>query len=219
MGITAGGLAEIEKKKKTVDQTILDPNIFIKEFPLDPWTPYLVTNRFVQQGINRILGYNPTEKKWVRLQVNDEGKLEVATITTVQNKFYNGTDWENLPGLAGVGPYSVLRDREFEDVTLASAESLNALGTFVSAEVDVSGYARKTVLVSTTQNCTVYYQISHDAVTWFDPKTQADGDIAFNCNNEAIAIAINDCAHYIRVVVYNASASAATITVVLEGQV
>jgi len=219
MGITQGGLAEVEKKKKTIDQSILDPNIFITDFPLDPWTPYLVTNRFIQQGINRMLGFNPTTKKWVRLNVDDEGKLEVATITTVQNKFYNGTDWENITGLTGVGPYTVLRDRDFEDITLANAVLLDALGTFVSEGQDVSAYARKTIQVSATQACTVYYQTSNDNVTWFDPKTVADADISFNCNNEAIAISLSDAMHYLRVVVYNTAAAAATISVVLSCQV
>lgn len=198
MGITEGGLVEIERKKKTVDQSILDPNIFIKDFPLEPWTPYLVTNRFVQQGISRCLAFSETESKWVRMKVDSEGRLittaEVAAPTVV-----------------------ILQGRKYGEFVVADAVSVAAGGTLTHTGVDVNDYAKKTVLVSTTANCTVYVQVSDDNTNFYNIKTAADGDLSWNCNNEKIAIQIDHYAHYMRIVIYATVAS--TVTGIIMCQV
>lgn len=111
----------ILEKKRTFDQSILSENIYIKDFPLDPWTPFLKTNNFVQQGINRLLAFDLAEKKWVRIRADSEGKLIVAPLgigSSEEKVSYEGlaTDvdsneeiiWGSTQKLSGVDlPYTV----------------------------------------------------------------------------------------------------------------
>lgn len=219
MGITAGGLAEIEKKKKTVDQVILDPNIFIKEFPLDPWTPYLVTNRFIQQTITRLLAYNPDEKMWIRVNVDSDGNL----IFTRSARFYLTeptalSETAYAPMRIDSRHYlmTMLSSRDATDIKVFDAVSLDAYGTLTHPGEDVSDYGGKTLLISTTQDCTVYVQFSDDNTNWYDWCDAAGVAMSFSVNNAKKAMSIDDYCHYIRIVVYNAAASAATVTGVIS---
>jgi len=187
----------ISLKKKTMDQAILDPNIFVKDFPLDPWTPYLKTNNFVQQTISRILGYSETEQKWVRIKIDDEGRL----ITTGEVE---------APGAV------TLEGRKYKEWTIADGVDLAAGGTLTHTGIDVNDYSGVSILVSSTGNSTVYVQISDDNMNWYDVKSPADSDRAWNCNNEKIAIPLNLYAHYMRVVIYASTASTVTVKVIAQ---
>jgi len=197
MTISKEAEARISEKKKTFDQLVLDPNIFVKDFPLDPWTPYLKTNNFVQQTISRILGYSDTEEKWVRIKIDSEGRL----ITTAE---------VTAPAVQTLG------GRLYKEWTIAEDVSVSAGGTLTHTGIDVNDYSGISVLVSSTGNCTVYIQVSDDNTNWYDIKSLSDGDRAWNCNNEKIAIPMNPYAHYMRIVVYATTASTVTVKVIAQ---
>ncbi|MHC1610038.1 MAG: hypothetical protein ACXQTW_00270 [Candidatus Methanospirareceae archaeon] len=97
--------------------------------------------------------------------------------------------------------------------------SLPASGLLTHDGVDVWGHCCIAFLVSTDQNCTIYMQGSDDNVNWYDFKSATDSDRSWNCNNEKIWVPINICAHYVRLVVYNAAASTATVTGVITAMI
>lgn len=78
--------------------------------------------------------------------------------------------------------------------------------------VDVSDYQGMTVYLSSNVSVTLYVQFSSDNVNWYDLKAQDDTNRSWNCNNEKICVAGDIVARYVRLVVYNASGSTATIT-------
>jgi hypothetical protein len=192
MTISSESLKLIEEQKKTRDQAVLDPNIFIKDFPLDPFTPYLKTNNFIQQGVNRLLGYDSGSLAWIRLKADSDGYL--------RNR-------------------ATLLEREAFDVTVFDGESLIAGGVITHDGIDVSGNAYVSCLVSTTQSCTVYLQGSNDNVTFYDLKTDADADVSFACNNEHIWFRVPIYTHYLRVTIQNVNATTGTISLVVMAEV
>ena len=197
MGISEEAERRIVEKKRTMDQFILDPNIFVKDFPLDPWTPFLKTNNFVQQTISRILAYSPDEEKWVRLKVDEDGRLITTAEVTAPSNI-------------------TLAGRLYEKWTIADGVSLPAGGTLTHEGINVNDYSGITVLVSSTGNSTVYIQVSDDNTNWYDVKSPADADRIYNCNNEKIAIPLNLYAVYMRVVVYASTDSTLTIKVIAQ---
>jgi len=180
-----------EELKKLVDLILTgDPELITKEFGYNLPTRYWRSNNFIQHTLpfNRV--YDATNKYWRFLRGDSDGYLT---------------------------PRTILFDRDAEEVKVIDAYSAALAETVVTAGVDVSKFASRFLKVVTTNNCTVYYQISDDNITWYDPKTEADGNISWNCNNEAISVPLNHYARYIRVVVYATAAS--TITAVVSLQV
>ena len=218
MGISIEAQRVIDEKKKTTDQIVLDPNIFLVDFPLDPWTPYIKTNNFLQQGISRVLGYDPTLKKWARLQVDSDGKLQVSGITTLElskTYFSDGTTWRAaLCGTNG-SPYFTIYDREtFDDLVIDDVE-VDAGATITHEAIDLGGVSSFNVQVSASQNCAVYPQSSDDNINFYDLKSAADGDLTYNCNNEKIAFPVSHPCHYFRIAIKNNGAATATVRAVV----
>lgn len=200
MGITPGAKSRIEEKYRTTDQRIQDPNMFVKDFPVDPPGLFLKTNNFVQQGLNRLLAYSPTEEKWVRVRVDKHGRLAMSQETAEMG-------WIKL------------EDREAATIKVFNADSLPAYGIITHEGQDVSGYAKISILISTTQSCTVYVQGSDDNVNWYDYQDETDTARTWACANEKIWFRILNNARYLRILVYNSSSGAATVTGVICGQV
>lgn len=197
MSISSEAERRLKEKKKTFDQYILDPNIFVKDFPLDPWTQFLKTNNFVQQTISRLLGYSDTEQKWIRVKMDSSGRLiTTAEVTAPANQTLVG--------------------RSYKEWVITTGTSVAAGGTLTHAGIDVNDYSRVTVLVSSSGNSTVYIQASDDNTNWYDPKTVADADITHNCNAEKIAINVPVYAHYLRVVVYATTDSTVALTIIAQ---
>lgn len=196
MAITTGAESRIKEKYTTRDQKILYPNIYIKDFPLEPSGLFLKTNNFVQQGLNRILGYNEDEKSWFKLRAGSDGGLILSRDTGTSGAVF-------------------LTEREAKDVTVFDAISVGAFEIISHVAEDISGYSRVTVLISSTGNITLYFQLSDDKVNWYDVKTFPDTDLSFNCSNEKTAIQLVPVGHYFRVVAYATTAS--TITCVIHG--
>lgn len=214
MPLSREAQAEVERKKRTVDQAVLDPNIFIKDFPLDPWTPYLVTNRFIQQTVSRMLGYSPTDLKWVRLNVDEDGKLEVSGITTLEashTNWYNGTSWVNWEGPSGEAPWINKYGNNSSTNLVFNDVGLVASGTLTHIGLDISAYSRSTILLSTTGDCTLYIQFSDDNTNWYDWCDSSGTAISFGVNNVKKAFDINVASKYMRIVVYNSSGSTVTV--------
>lgn len=222
MGINAIGRKYLDEAAKLENQRILQSNVLIDDFPLDPPKDILHTNNFIQQGLDRMLGFDSTKDKWVRLKVDSNGRLEVATVTTLDAaklKVYDGTDWQNFAGsTAGLGKI-LLMDRDALDVQVMVAEVVPKEELISHAPLDVEKYSALTVMVSTDLNCTVYPQVSADGVTWFDMKSAADGDLTWNCNNENISFSVDMHRRYFRVVIYNAGATNATVSAWIQGLV
>lgn len=194
MGITAEGLRRIKEKAKTFDQAILDPNIFIKDFPLDPWSAYPKTNNFIQQGITRALGYSPDEEKWVRLRVDSDGRLYTTSeVTALQN----------------VNLYA----RRYKDVVIADSVPVAAGELLVHSGVDINDYSKVTTLVASTKACVIYPQVSNDNVNFYDVKAADDTTRTFACNNEKIAFQLEVHGHYYRVVITTAVANTIDLAV------
>lgn len=220
MGISDEARRRIEEKKKTFDQRILDPNIFVKDFPLDPWSAYPKTNNFIQQSIARSLGYSPDEGKWVRLQVDEDGKLEVSGITLgteMRNYWYDGTDWVTWQGLANQAPYVMLKTREAANVIVIPDIAIGAGQDCTHTAVDISGYRSMMFHVSSSANSTVYLQFSDDGTNWYDLKSVADDNRTWNCNVEKICVHGDVASRYMRVWIHATTAS--TVRAVLHLQV
>lgn len=223
MVLTTEGRKHIEDKKKTVDQWILDPNIFIKDFPLDPATKWIKTNNFMQQSLARILGYDYTNNQWARMRIDVDGRLEVAGVTTLSqaNIFaHDGSVYAYLRMSTEKALWQLLYDRDAMDATVLDAVSAAAGAAVSHGGLDVQKYTGKTLLVSTTTNCNVYIQFSDNNIDWYDWCDAAGAAITFACNNSKKAFSIDDHCHYIRTLIHNTDgSSASTITAIFEGVV
>jgi len=106
--------------------------------------------------------------------------------------------------------------------TLLDAYSASVGEVVVSASVDVGIYSQHSINVSTNENCNVYYQVSDDDVTWYEPLKNEDltptidGPYPVDTKNYNIKVTGRPT-KYMRVVVQ--AVAAATITVVLTSQV
>lgn len=218
MGISEGARRQIDEKKKTQDQLVLDPNVQIKDFPVDPWTPYFKSNNFIQQGVNRILGFSTGDGKWVRLKVDSEGRLEVAGISSANMQAqFNGTfvPWKGLTsGSGGVD----ITGHDMQVTKVLDAVSIPSSGAASHFGLDISSDDRTTYLVSTTTDCTVFLQHSDDNVNWYEHKSAGDVDRTWNCNNEKISFSQEHAMRFVRIIVQNLGSAASTATVVIVGQ-
>jgi len=113
----------------------------------------------------------------------------------------------------------VITGSEYKDYVVMNSVSVDAGAIVTHTGIDVSRFKKITVLVSTTDDFTIYVQVSDDNSNWYDIKTDADGDISYNCNNEKIAFKVEHFSKYMRVVAKNNAASAATIYCVVSCQI
>ncbi|RLI92002.1 MAG: hypothetical protein DRO95_03175 [Candidatus Altiarchaeales archaeon] len=107
-------------------------------------------------------------------------------------------------------------ERDAKYAKVINSVSVAAGGVVTHSGFNVTGFKDIEVMVSSTGNVTVYPQVSYDNSTWYDIKAEDDSDLAYNCNNENIAFAVNHHAKYFRVVIYATSTS--TVTVELYAQ-
>lgn len=196
MGITAGARKFIEEKYRTSDQKILDPNIWLKDFPLDPGGLFLKTNNFVQQGLNRLLAYSPTAEKWIRVQADSEGRL----LTTSE---------KTLAGAISIVDRDMVTTKVINNVSLAIGNVITHTG------LEMAGYNHQSWLISSTGNVTIYLQGSNDNVNWYDHQDETDTARTFACSNEKIWIPVDNRARYVRAVVFATTASTVTVESVM----
>jgi hypothetical protein len=110
----------ISKFAKTTDQIINDPNIYVENFPLDPWTPVIKTNNFMQQTLSRNLAFDDVDMRWTRLIANKYSYLVTGKKTVELYSFDDVTVTTASPK----GVY--LKDLEYEEITINSKS--NGLG-------------------------------------------------------------------------------------------
>jgi len=113
----------------------------------------------------------------------------------------------------------VIAGTEYKDFVVMDSVPVDAGAVVTHTGIDVSKFKDKLILVSTTDDFTIYIQVSDDNTNWYDLKTNSDGDISFNCNNEKIAFRINYFSKYMRIVAKNNGSSAATISCVVSCQI
>ena len=150
------------------------------------------------------------------LMIGGEASFETEEVPQ-STKWWDGTTWQKWTGLENEAPYVSIKDRESEDTVVFDAVSLDAYGTLSHNGIDVSRLTKKIVMVSTTQNCTVYVQFSDDNANWYDLVDSTGSAFTWGVNNVKKAMTIDDYSHYMRVVIYNNAASASTITGVISG--
>lgn len=70
-------LRKYVKPKKTVEQLLQDPSVFIHEMRIEPHTPLMRTNNFLQNTLSRLLAYSPTLRSMVKVKADNSGRLEM----------------------------------------------------------------------------------------------------------------------------------------------
>lgn len=190
----------VDEKKKLTEQLFINPDIEIPSFPVSPWTPYFRTNNFIQQNIARLMGFNPTEKKWYPVFVDTTGRILTSPEITAGTQVF-------------------LKDREAITISIMEGEVIPAATLATHAAEDVEEFLNKTVLVSTSAQATVYVQFSDDAVNWYEWRDLSDTAITFSVNNEKKCFGFADHTRYMRVIVHNTSASNNTVSLKILGAV
>jgi len=104
-------------------------------------------------------------------------------------------------------------------ITLFSDLSLSSYGIVTHDGVEISNYSRVSLLISTTGSCNVYVQFSDDNDNWYDWYDLNDEVITFTVNNVKKAYEIDLFTKYIRIVIYNSTATSVTVSCSLMGQV
>jgi len=81
---------KFEEPKRNVEQLLQDSSVFIKDMRIEPYTPLLRTNNFLQNTLSRLLGYSPTERKMIKLKCDEEGRLAVyeEPAGSLENRIY-----------------------------------------------------------------------------------------------------------------------------------
>ena len=197
MGISAEAQKIIEQQKKLLDQFIVDPNFLVPDVQIEPFTPHLRTNNFVQRGLSHLLGKYAANKKWYPVAVDDEGKLVFSDDAT-------------KAGWIGLSKRECVVYKVFDSVSVPATSLVTHDG------VDISSYQEVSFAISTTANCAIYLQFSDDNSNWYDLKAVDDSDRSWNCTNEKIFATNSVAAHYIRIVVYATVAS--TVTGIITGR-
>ena len=116
------------------------------------------------------------------------------------------------------GTVSVTDKEAFEDV-IFSGQIVAPTDTVTSAAVDVGNCSKISVLMSATDNMTIYPQFSDDNLNFYDLKTAADANVTFNCNNEKICMPIDVHGHYFRIVAKNFGSGNSTVNAVIASMV
>lgn len=151
----------------------------------------------------------------------DAAAFEAASLESMGGMvfWYDGTTWQKWAGPSGQAPNVTLHNRESYDITVINGVSVDAGATVTHEAVDVGNHSQTTILISTSGDCTAYFQLSDDNISWYDycgDDATADN---YACNGVKKAIRFNACAHYMRIVVKNNAATATTVTVKIEGLV
>lgn len=75
--MTDSFVRKFQKPLRQVEQLLQDPSVFIKDMRIEPHTPLLRTNNFLQNTLARNLVFSPSERKFVRMKGDEEGRTEV----------------------------------------------------------------------------------------------------------------------------------------------
>ena len=113
----------------------------------------------------------------------------------------------------------IITGSEYKDFIVMDNVSVDAGAVVTHTGIDVSKFKEKTVLVSTNKDFTIYVQVSDDNENWYDIKSETDGDLSWNCNNEKIAFRVPHFCKYMRVVAKNNATDAGTIRCVVSCQI
>lgn len=94
-----------EEPKRQVEQLLQDPSVFVKDLRIEPFTPLLRTNNFLQNCLSRLLAFSPTENRMVKVRADEEGRLEMfeGQPGSLENRLlYNGVIRDLANGATGV---------------------------------------------------------------------------------------------------------------------
>lgn len=91
------------EQKALIEQIFLEPATFNASWAHTPYGIWWRTNNFVQRSLSYLFALDTTQtpNKWIPLEVDEYGRLEVASIAgavTVQMKNYDGAAWNNVAG-------------------------------------------------------------------------------------------------------------------------
>lgn len=200
MTITPEAERRIREKKKLIQQFIIDPKFLVPDVHIEPFTPHLQTNSFVQRSLDHLLGRRLDTDKWTSIAVDDEGKLVLS-----DNLDYAG--------------WTKIADRECATFKVFNNVNLPGLGLLSHGGVDISGFQEVSFAISTNVGCTIYLQYSDNNTDWYDLKAVDDTDRSWSCNDEKIFVTGSVAARFMRLVIYNTTGNTATITGVITGRV
>lgn len=125
---------------------------------------------------------------------------------------------ENTQGLTGKGPFTVPRSHYGEETWHFDSDTIAASTTGVSEAQDISDFARVSINIRSTAAVTLRYQLSEDAINWYDPVNEGDTLLTYAISPDAKNIAVDRHGKYLRLQVTNAGAGAAVVTAVVQGQ-
>jgi len=178
---------------KNVQQRILSPSVLVRDIPHTPFVPYYYTNNFIQNTLSRLCAFDADSDRWVPLRVDQFGRMQLSV------------DVESAGAMK-------IADRESDRITLFDSQTVPNNSAITHAAVDVESTSAKTLLISSDVAVTVYVQFSDDGTNWYDWVDAAGSALTLSVNNESKAWAIDDYTRYIRIVVFNASGTNATVT-------
>lgn len=172
-------------QKKLVETLVSKPELKFGQFELRDYWKFWRTNNWLQwtAAFNQVYDY--ADNKWYFLKGDSSGFSYVKNIMLSRNS---------------------------ADLEIISDLVIDANATLILPSLDVAEYSGKTLLVSTSGNCTVYPQFSYDETNWYDWCDAAGVAISYAVNNVKKAIGINDFCHYLRFTVKNETAAAVTVS-------
>lgn len=180
------------KRKFVRKQLISKPSFYSPDSWVTNWTPFYWTTNEVVQTLSRLMLWDDTKKRWLLARCDTSGNL----ITTPD-----------------------MRENEAKDVVLFADQVISPSSLITHTGEDVSGYSKKELIVSTTGNCNIYVQFSNDNENWYTWYDVQDVNVYFTCDGEKKAWEIIDHGHYVRILIYNSSASNVTVSAALMCQV
>jgi hypothetical protein len=91
------------EQAKIVEQIFLDPATYNTSWPFYPFYTLWRTNNFIQRSMAHLFALDTTQTpaRWIPLEVDEYGRLEVASIAgaiTNNVRFFDGTTWQDASG-------------------------------------------------------------------------------------------------------------------------
>ena len=181
------------------------------------------TIKTVPSKFKRIYVTNKVQEgKYATLAFGGDASFVISPSSQFKGKFY-ATDPDELT-ISSFDAFRIDSKRRIivatgsheNEQTIFSA-SIETGSILVLTGVDTSNGCSDYVAIASSQDISVYLQVSPDQDSWYDPKTVADGDVSWSCGaGESISISSPTKMRYLRVVIYNASGETANITAVIN---
>lgn len=175
---------QLEEEWSTKDIRIISADQQVKGIATIPRLRRFKTNNFIQNGLNRLLGYIEAEKVWTPIKVNADGELIV--------------------GQSVLSKDTIL-------VQVATSLLIPSGGTAVLAGVDTAGMDKLMLMVQSTGALTVFPQFSPDDSTYFTAFTKANAALTFSSTTENRAFPIEDVGPYTRFLFNNTQGADITV--------